>query len=338
MHTCAIIGLGNIGLMYDFDPQRSSPSSHALAYTQNDNFKLVAASDTRVSQEVYLLQKAPSTKFYENYLDMLAQQHPLDVISLCTHANSRVQIIDHIVNHTSTKLIFCEKPVAQSIQDCEEISALLEVFPGKFIPNLTRRWNKGIQHAKKEITSKKYGELQKIHIRYTRGIYNTGAHLFDLIRFLVGAISDVRVLHKTYTSSEVSGELSFTFEFLCRESVVGFAEAFNDSYYYMFEIDLYFEGGKIEITRSGDIIKYLRVGDHPLFTDLKNLEEDQVEEHLLADSALKNAVAHLHNVLNGYESPICEFRDGIYPLYVAEALMKSYNNHGSREKVVTNLE
>jgi predicted dehydrogenase len=337
MFTCAVVGLGQIGLMYDFDEKRTKPSSHVLAYSQDPGFQLVAASDTRIEQEQHLHQLAPDVKFYANYQEMLADC-PVDVISICTHAQTRVDMIDFIVRYTKTKMIFCEKPLGASAQDAAMLSGIVEDYEGYFIPNLSRRWNSGINRIKDSMNSRTYGSLQKIHLRYTRGIFNTGSHLFDMIRFLVGEIQEVRVVNKVYTSSELSGELSFSFEFTCQESVAGYAEAFDDTNYYMFEVDLYFEAGKIEITRSGDQIRYLKVGEHPLFAGLRSLVDDQCEQHLLSESTLGNAITHLHRVLSGVEQPVCSFKDGMYPLFVAEALMKSYSHNGSREKVVTSFE
>jgi predicted dehydrogenase len=337
MYNAAVIGLGNIGLMYDFDSKRTKPSSHTLAYIQSPDLELVAAADTRLGQESFLNQLAPGVQFYSDYQKMLSDQ-AVDLVSICTDSQTRVELVRYIVENTSTKLIFCEKPLSSTVRDAASLLSVLDSYTGYFIPNLSRRWNTGILGVKQSIKRNEYGKIRKIHIRYTRGIYNTGSHLFDMIRFLVGDIDSVRVLHKEYTSSELTGELSFTFDFVCGEGITGYAEAFNDAFYYLFEIDLYFEEGKIEITRSGDQIRYLKAGEHPLFEGFKSLIEDKQEQGWLAESALQNAMAHLYRVLRGDDEPVCNVMDGIYPLFVAEALMKSYKHNGSIEKVVTSFD
>jgi hypothetical protein len=117
------------------------------------------------------------------------------------------------------------------------------------------------------------------------------------------------------------------------QGISGYAEAFNDQDYYIFEMDFYFTSGKIELYQSGDHVRIYRVGEHPLFNSFQSLHLWDQSVGLLEESNLKNAVAHLVRVIEGDEEPICRLVDGIYPLYVAEALKKSYENRGSLEKV-----
>lgn len=331
-YKAAVFGLGQIGLTYDLDPKREKPSSHVLAYQLNPSIELIAAADVRSDQRQTLHRIAPAVKFYQSTNDIL-ENVSLDIISICTPPNHHLSEIQNILQKTHTKIIFCEKPLVSCADEAKLLKQQLQENKCLLIPNLSRRWNSGMQRVKTTIANRRYGDLQKVNVRYTRGIHNTGAHVFDLLNWWSGKISEVQVIGKTKTSADHNNDPSFTFAFQIDNDITGFAEAFDDEQYYLFEIDLYLSQGKIEIRNSGDDAFYYQVGEHHLFTGFKSLYLERQETKLLVEANLGNAVSHLVNVLDGLEKPICTVDDGIYPLYVANALLRSYNNHCSKEKV-----
>lgn len=348
MYKAAVIGLGQMGLMYDLELKREKPSSHALAYFLNPVIELVAAADVRPEQKGLLQQVVPDALFYTDIVEMF-KRHPVDIVSICTPPTGRLQLLKSVLEMANPRVIFCEKPVAGNTNEAEQIIDLLKSRGSLLIPNLSRRWNTGILEIHETIKKQQYGPLRKIHLRYTRGIYNTGSHIFDLVRFFAGGIQQVQVTEQVPTSSDLGGEPSFSFTFTAGNSyanesssdrqVSGYAEAFDDRHYYMFEMDLYFEQGKIEIRQSGDEIKYYSIDDHPLFGGFQSLHLNRHEEGLLKKSNnLQNAVEHIVDIIENGVEPLCTIEDGVYPLYVAEALIRSHGNNGSSEKVVTKHE
>jgi predicted dehydrogenase len=333
LYKAAVIGLGQIGLNYDFDPKRERPSSHVSAYQLCPHIELAAAADVRKDQAARLRQIAPGARFYQSISELL-QNHSVDIISICTPAEQHLPGIQYILENSAAKIIFCEKPLVRSLEEAIVLTQQLQAADCLLVPNLSRRWNSGMQRLKAHISEGKYGTMQKIHVRYTRGIFNTGAHVFDLLHWWGGQIDRVQVIKRVTTSADKDSDPSFTFHFQIGKNVTGFADAFNDEQYYLFEIDLYFAEGKIEVRNSGDDVFYYQVGEHPLFTGFKSLHVQEHESKLLAEATLGNAIEQLVRVLDGAEQPACTVDDGIYPLYVAETLLKSYNNNGSIEKVV----
>lgn len=329
----AVIGLGNIGLMYELEASREKPASHAGGYLLSSRFELVAAADINPMKSDVLKQIAPNVPFYVDYSQLLAE-HDIDVVSVCTHPSERLDLLESIASHR-TRLIFCEKPVVPQLSDIQRFKHILNKYPDtRFIPNLSRRWNSGILKVLRVLHQGELGRLQSIHVRYTRGIFNTGAHLFDLLKSFGGPMQTVQTIRKVHTSSEDTGEPSFSFLFTTEQEVSGYAEAFNDAYYYMFEIDLFCSNGKIEIYQSGDLIRYFHVDKHPLFEGFNGLTLMREEMDQLQDSNIKNALEHISDVLKGTAEPEVNFEDGIYPLYVADALLKSYQNNGALERVM----
>jgi predicted dehydrogenase len=334
MIQALVIGLGQIGLMYDYDANRTSPSSHTLAYLNHTDVNLAAAADLNSQRQINLLEKAPETIFYNDYKQMLTE-HTADIVSICTPPKSHFEIIKYLVENTCTKLIFCEKPVIADEREAQLLMQLLTNSKCILVPNLSRRWSKGMTRIHEVIKSKELGLLQKINVRYTRGIFNTGSHIFDLINWFAGEMGKVLVVNQISTSADQEDDPSFSFHFTTIRNISGFAEAFDDRNYYMFEMDLFFEAGKIEVRESGNKVNYYHVSKHPLFFGFTSLHLDKKEDNLLQESIMQNAINHLVNIRNNEELPVCTVRDGLYPIFIAQSILKS-NSSSSWEYISFN--
>jgi predicted dehydrogenase len=331
--AAAVIGLGQIGLTYDLDPARKRPSSHALAYALNEEISFVCAADPKPEQEGLLRELAGQVKFYSDMEKLIAENPFLDIVSICTPPDLHLGNIDFILRNSRPKIIFCEKPLVKNIEEADRLKALLAGGETLLVPNISRRWSFGLGKIAESIGRGEFGALQKINARYTRGIYNTGSHLFDLLRLWSGKIKNVLVAGKVETSAEKSGDPSFSFLFETESGAHGFAEAFDDRQYYLFEIDLYFAKGKIEFRNSGNDILYYLVGEHGLFSGFDQLRLCRRDQGLLDESLIAGAVANLVGVLRGRQQPACSFDDAVYPLFVAAALERSHKKDNSRESV-----
>lgn len=331
----AVIGLGNIGLMYDLEPQRPHPSSHVLAYEQSDAFQLVCGIDSDDSKAAVLNKFSPKAKFIRSFDEALdsGELDGMDVISICTPPATHMNILEKLIVRGAGHVLFCEKPLVSNIAEAERLRRLiLEHGNVTVVPNISRRWNTGLREISSVISNGGFGNLEKINIRYTRGIYNTGTHLFDLLKMWSGSpIKKVMVLGETMTSAYP--EHSYNFFFELESGVTGYAEAVDDSQYYLLEIDLYLSEGKIEMRNSGDDIGYYRIGRHHLFDGFHELVFEKDKKNLLRDACLKNAIENIGQVLKQSGVPFCTAEDAFYPLYVADALERSFVHERSEEEV-----
>lgn len=331
-YNAAVVGLGNIGLLYDLMPGRTKPSSHVMAYALHPGIQLAGVVDLDAGRQVALEKLNIKTNFYTNLKDLL-DNHQLDIISICTPPSAHIRDLQFILEHAPVKIIFCEKPLSNQLEEVLAFKEFLRTKPDTIIvPNISRRWNHHLSKIGRMISKQEYGELRKIHVRYTRGIYNSGAHMFDLLKVWCGRITQVTTLKKVYTTSELEGEASYTFAFELEKEIIGYAEAFDDRSYYMFEIDLFFSDGKIEIRRSGNDAYYYRLKTHSLFPEYRELGMHKEETDLLHESCLANAVEHMVHMLEESGPPACVLEDAIYPLYVARAIETSYRT-GKTERI-----
>lgn len=333
MVKAAVIGLGKIGLSFDI-PRKAVPKSHVLAYLLHPDFDLVAAVGVRQSQGEQLAQISPHTAFYLDTQTMLSDHAP-DVISICTPSHIRFGLIETIFAHASPKLLFIEKPVALTIEEADRIKRIAMEHQCEIVVNHSRRWSDGAGLLREKIRSGEYGKLQKVHLRYSRGIYNTGSHLFDLVRFVAGTIAEVKVVEQVPTNLDDKQDWTYSFLFkLAEQSCSGYAEAFDDRNFMIFEMDLYFEKGKIEYLNGGDEIRCYSTVEHLVQKGMFTLHQDTVMAGLSSKASnIANAVKHVHDIVVYGVTPDCTIEDGIYPIHVAEALIRSNENNGTWEPI-----
>lgn len=332
MFKAAIIGLGNIGLTYDLEKNRPHPSSHVMGFEQSNAFELVCAIDEDSSKKRLLKRISPNCAFFENLEAAISSGilNGVDVISVCTPPLSHGTIVRNIIAHTTIKTVFCEKPLAENYNEANEIKCIAERNGVTIVPNISRRWNREHRRITKDICDKRFGNLKKIHVRYTRGIYNTGTHLFDLLRMWTDKkIVKVTTMEKVDTSALT--EDSYSFYFILENGVTGYAEAIDDRNYYLFDIDLYFTKGKIEMRNSGDDILYYGIHEHHLFQDFLELKLVEYKSSVLEDSCIANAIENIARFIYGREQIYCSVEDAIYPLQVATAVIDSYNSKKTKE-------
>lgn len=330
-YRAAVIGLGFIGLKADI-PRKHLPQSHALAYRMNPDMELAAAVGVRQEQGDQLALVAPETKYYMDLGAMLDEQ-PLDVISICTPEHVRFELLQTVISRSAAPILFLEKPVATSLPEAEEIAALVKRHRRTVVVNLSRRWSDGVRQIRQAVQSEEFGKLTNIHLRYTRGVHNIGSHLFDLVRYAVGEIDRVQVIRQVPTNMDKKGDWTFSFLFSLTNGVPGYAEAFDDRNFLMFEMDLFFEKGKIELLRTGDEIRFYAVEGHASIQGY-HLTLKREEQNLLArTSNIQKAVEHIVDILRTGVEPVSTLEDGIYPLYVADALIRSHRNDGSVQSV-----
>lgn len=329
----AVIGLGNIGLMYDFEPQRPHPSTHVFSYENSPVYEMVCGIDEDKKKENYLKKAAPNATYFSSIDEAIASgsMEDIRVVSICTPPSSHLSILKQLTEKHIGEIIFCEKPIVSCVDEVKVLREIIQKYSHiLLIPNISRRWNRGLCNVQIAIAEEKYGKLEKVNIRYTRGVNNTGSHLFDLLKMWTGGeISRVLALNETHTSAEP--EQSYSFYFEQSNGITGYAEAIDDNHYYLFEIDLFCSDGKIEMRYSGDEVIYFRTADHHLFGGFREFKEEKKEVDLLSDSCLKNAIDDITEVILRGKRPNCAVEDAIYPLYVAKAIHKSYKTKRMEE-------
>lgn len=183
----AVIGLGRIGWAF-----------HVPKIAANDGFELVAAVDTNVERLEEFKEKYGGNG-YTDLKEMLDAENPdLVVIASPTHLHKEQAVI--AMEHGAD--VFCDKPVAKSIDEVHEMDEAAKRFGRKLMVYQPHRATAVANTLKKILEDGKIGPVymvKRANSGYSRRndwqslkqygggmLNNYGAHFIDQLRYIIG--------------------------------------------------------------------------------------------------------------------------------------------------------
>jgi len=161
MYKAGIIGCGWIGVGISWViPNKIKEDTHANAYKNCPKTDLVMVHDS-ILEHAQKAGEMWKVKFTSKLSDLFG----LDIVSVCTPPETHLSIIRDIAPYV--KAIYCEKPIAENIEDAKEIINVCEKNHAILQINHTRRFTNPI-------------------FRFGRELMDTGTHVFDLLRSMFG--------------------------------------------------------------------------------------------------------------------------------------------------------
>jgi predicted dehydrogenase len=191
-----LIGLGWMG------------REHARNIMANPRAQLAAIADCEGDQVAGFLKKhAIKCAHYPDYRQLL--KSAVDAVVVATPNKTHAEICIAAARHC--KHIYCEKPMAISLEDCRKVRAAVEKAGVKYLIGYHRRLNPLYQYAKKLLDEGKLGRpfmIESDYLHHVPGdldiwswlgkekiagsIFHAGSgHNVDLIRYFCGDIRSV---------------------------------------------------------------------------------------------------------------------------------------------------
>jgi scyllo-inositol 2-dehydrogenase (NAD+) len=194
--SVGVIGLGRMGAVYARNLAQRVP-----------NARLVAVADLKAALREHFAAELPGVKVYASHLDLLQDNRVEAVVVVTSTSNHKQVVLDAVA---SGKAIFCEKPMALSIEDANEMRGAVEKA-GVFLQMaFQRRFDAGYLAAKKKIDDGVIGApvvmtsisrdpfrppLEFCDPNVSGGlIADMGIHDFDLGRMFMGEAATVNAI------------------------------------------------------------------------------------------------------------------------------------------------
>jgi predicted dehydrogenase len=323
----AIVGCGRIGCAFDDDPKRGYVSTHAGAYSATPETPLVALADLDESRLKKYGAKFGVSALYRDYREMLRAERP-DVLSVCTWNDTHLEIIEAAVE-AGVRGIFCEKPLADTLEAADRIVELCERRGVVLLVDHVRRFDPFHQEIAAFIQGGHLGRIQQVTAYYTAGLANTGSHLVDLLRLYVGEAAWVQGLPSAAPAPNpndpnIDGWIWF-------EKGFGAAlQACDVHSYLILEVSVLGTEGRLRVTSSGFDVQFERVRDSARFSGYRELEPagSPIDTNRPHEFMLEG-VRHLVACVRG-ASPISSGRDGRRALELICGLRESAAADGQR--------
>lgn len=292
-YTVGIIGCGKIGFWDDYKKNVAGAYTHFSAFAQSEFFCVVAVAEPDENTR-RTIEREYGTAVFEHYGDMLAAHVP-DVVCIAAPDYLHADILRACVDY-KPKVVVCEKPLADSLEQVRELVALYKQHGIGLQVNFTRRFLGAYQQLGQWIRSGELGELQHVLIYYSRGLVHNGSHYIDALLQLLGEPRGVRAMRTRVGLSDGDPTASVLLQYgECDVYMAGL----QTSTLLTNEIDILGTNGRVCIDTNGTITRSC-VQPHPLYekyTFFTEVERVRID----AGTALPNAVANVYGFLQGRE-------------------------------------
>ncbi|MFC6976623.1 Gfo/Idh/MocA family protein [Halomicroarcula sp. GCM10025709] len=189
--TGGIAGMGILGMHDEEDiGEKKVRASHAGGYKATEGVELVAVADvdeTKLEQfgEAW---EIPPDRRYVGHESMLAAED-LDLVSVCTpsylHAD---HVVDAAESAADPALIWCEKPIASSVSDAEEMVTVCDETDTELLINHSFRFTTKLQRIRDLIQEEGLlGDVHAVATQFRMELLRNSTHLLDTLVYLLDA-------------------------------------------------------------------------------------------------------------------------------------------------------
>ncbi|XVH33436.1 Gfo/Idh/MocA family protein (plasmid) [Haloferacaceae archaeon DSL9] len=187
--TGGIAGMGILG-MHDEDKigEEKVRASHAGGYREADGVELVAVADVNETalDQFGTSWDVPKDRRYVGHQAML-EAEDLDVVSVCTPTVfHRDHVLDVAESAADPDVIWCEKPIATSVQDANTMVDVCDENDIELVVNHSFRFTDKLQQLKELIHREDLlGEVHSVTAQYRMELMRNSTHVLDTLVYLL---------------------------------------------------------------------------------------------------------------------------------------------------------
>jgi len=324
-YRAAVIGTGRIASLLERDPLRAKPHSHAAWYRHHPDIELLAGADIDNARlEAFGRDWGiPDSHLFTDYRLMLDRIRP-DLVSICAYAPQRLEMVEACIR-AGARGLWIEKAIACSLREALLIQELLRQSGAKAIVNQPRRTDAAYRAVRRIIDERALGDLLSVTCIMSGYLIHTGTHAYDMLHYWCGEM--IGALGWLERESPPEGPIldcGGNGHILFKNGVHALVVA-NTRDYYIFQFDLAFTKGRIQI--GNDIRKVLVPGASRNYSGFEELFE--VEGFELSDPYPWPMVYDLIRSLETGSDPAMSVFNAIEAFRMGLALFQSHREgHG----------
>jgi predicted dehydrogenase len=186
-YTVAVVGTGADPDDPDTDGYAMA-YRHAKAYKRLDECTLTACADIIPENAERFAEHwdIPPENVFEDASVMLDMISP-DVISVCVPPHVHAPVVTECAKNGDLQAIHCEKPMATSWSECQEMASACDRANIQLTFNHQRRFGGPFREAKSLLDDGRIGKLQRIELG-GEDLFDYGSHLFDLCGYFTDQV------------------------------------------------------------------------------------------------------------------------------------------------------
>ena len=268
--SVTIIGLGNIGMLYDFENNSNNVFlSHFKSFNHHDDFEVVNVVDNDNNKLLKVTEKfGEKIKVFKNIDDII---EITDIVVLSSVFKVNYEIFNKLKTNDKIKLIFIEKPFWNETNIFSEI----DLNSNKFYINYFRKSIPFFRKLKVNINDEMFGNVLGVHAYYSKGLKNNGSHIIDLVNYFFGNncdLNSIKTINGVEDFTKKDKSISFSMKYIHKGNKFPVIfQAVNEKYLSVIEIDLFFEKNRFRICDFGSKVEIYETREDVLFPGYKNM-------------------------------------------------------------------
>lgn len=295
-----IVGLGQIGMGYDEEKDCDRfLLTHAQSFSANKAFKVIGGVDPDIGKRLRFSKKY-SVESFEKIEDVTADAD-LVVVSCPTslHCSSIISVFKKF----SPKILLCEKPISNSLNEAEKILDLCQSKGSRLLVNYFRRSEIGSSNILRLLET---GEIKgpfRGQAWYSKGLFNSASHFIDLLRFWFGEVESFKKIKEGRRWKDNDPEPDFVLSFKTGE--VLFSSLPEENFFHN-SIQLFFANGLLSYEWGGSVITWQKTEQNDRFTSYRTLSRNMCQIKTDFDKIQGQVVAEIEKVLEGKPANLSE--------------------------------
>jgi len=332
-YSVGLIGCGRIGSEFeDSMPSPDGPVSIAGAFSALPECRLVAGCNRGRERLERFGQRWGVEALYQDYRAMLREQE-LDIVAIATPPGVHYEQVVAAAE-AGAKGVFCEKPMALSIGECEEMIAACESSGTKLLVNCTRRWIGQYEAIRREAQAGRWGDLLHL-VAYCQGckplpeweaefegpMLHDAVHVYDLMRMFAGDLEWVMGTACRRKRHDLRVEDSSLAIMQFNSGLQGLAIVDELTEYQNFALELHFERGMVRMGKGFSAERSVRADTQEDWWYV--LTPDELPEPVWGGTGIGNATRDLLRAIETGGEPRCNGRDGRAAIEIIMALYEA---------------
>lgn len=296
-----LIGLGNIGMLYDDHGESNLIQSHAKAVDLHPNFKLISGIDPIYERRRFFEESYKLTSFEK--LDEFRNEYKIDLAIIATPTDTHLCVIEETIKSLKPKMILCEKPLSYNYNDACKIVKLCKKENIELFVNFIRRCDPAVIEVKNKIDKNLIKTPVKGICWYSKGLFNNGSHFINLLEYWLGNYKDVKVINSGRFFNNIDPEPEFTVEY--EKGSIIFRYAWEE-YFSFYKVEIISKSGVLKYDKGGDKVEFYGVKNDPKFKGYKILSEKKLSIKSKLDVYQYNVLDQIYRNYLGENTTICK--------------------------------
>jgi predicted dehydrogenase len=326
-----IIGAGRIAGLNEKDNYRKKPCTHYGAFASNQEFKVLGVVDVDKNRASYFADQFKIKYYYTDIEKAIENVRP-DLISIAVPYKFHYDIVKTICqNKNKPRMIFCEKPIADSVSKATEMGLLCKNNNVRLFVN-NRRLTPIYRDLRKVIKKEFGNNIITINTWCSSGLHAIGIHMIELLRMVIGEIIWVYAIQENEQVESLPFSANFEPDDPRVQAMIGFKNGIVGNFinsaltsFTYFEIEILCRNGKIRVSDNGEKFEYWK----PEVPGKSTLSYKLGDPKIIKASSSQTLFAEIassiaENIDTGNDHPLSA-QHGIESYRVLDAMVRSAN-------------